>query len=318
MRRTQVLIIGGGPAGAACAWRLRQRQVDCLVLDQHSFPRPKVCAGWITPEVVQDLALDPASYPHSFTTFRSFLISIRGLTFRLRTRQHAIRRVEFDDWLVRRSGAELIRHTVKEITAGPGGYTVDGEYAAKYLVGAGGTHCPVRRALFEPTQPRRRASLIVAMEEEFAYPFQDAGCRLWFLQDGLPGYAWYVPKAGGYVNAGVGGGSLALSERGDSLRRHWDLLVKKLDSLGLVRGHEYKPVGHSYYLRQPPRPPRIGNAFLVGDSAGLSTRDMGEGIGAAVRSGLLAADSITSGLEYNIGAIPTFSAWSLLKHGWDR
>jgi len=46
---TEVLIIGGGPAGATCGSLLRQRGVDCLIVDHADFPRDKVCGGGLTP-----------------------------------------------------------------------------------------------------------------------------------------------------------------------------------------------------------------------------------------------------------------------------
>jgi flavin-dependent dehydrogenase len=52
---------------------------------------------------------------------------------------------------------------------------------------------------------------------------------------------------------------------------------------------------------------RIANAFIVGDSIGLATRDMCEGTGPAIRSGLLAADAISQGTEYSIDAIGRYS-----------
>ena len=113
MTRTNVLIVGGGPAGAACAWRLREKGEDCLILDRHSFPRLKACAGWITPQVLKDLDLDIAAYPYGLTRFKSFLISVRGIGFRLPTRQYAIRRIEFDDWLLKRSGVNTHVHKVQ-------------------------------------------------------------------------------------------------------------------------------------------------------------------------------------------------------------
>ena len=58
MKTTEVLIVGGGPAGSSCAKRLREHGVDCLLLDRHDFPRTKLCAGWITPEVISDLKLE--------------------------------------------------------------------------------------------------------------------------------------------------------------------------------------------------------------------------------------------------------------------
>lgn len=58
-KNVDVIIVGGGPAGAACAWKLSQHQVDLLVLDKATFPRVKPCAGWITPLVLRDLKIDP-------------------------------------------------------------------------------------------------------------------------------------------------------------------------------------------------------------------------------------------------------------------
>jgi flavin-dependent dehydrogenase len=303
MRHTDVLIVGGGPGGAACAWRLRQRGADCLILDRQPFPRAKPCAGWITPRVVRDLDLDPAEYPGGFTTYRGLVISIRGLTLRLPTRQHAIRRWEFDEWLLRRAGVPVQLHRVRSIERVGGEYVVDGAFAARFLVGAGGTHCPVGRALFHEASPRDPGSLIVALEAEFPYPHTDPQCRLWFMEHGLAGYAWYVPKAGGFVNVGLGGKAEALRARGDSLKRHWRLLVDKLERMGLVRGHEFQPRGYVYYLRQARPEVRRDNALIVGDAVGLATLDMGEGIGPAIRSGLLAAEAILDGGDYDLRAI---------------
>jgi len=313
MIKKDVIIVGGGPAGSACARQLVKNGANCLVLDQHTFPRFKPCAGWITPELLADLELDIAEYPYGLTTFRSFDIAIRGLKFRLPTRQYAIRRFEFDDFLLRQSGAPVVQHTVKEITLVEDGYIIDGEYHGRYLVGAGGTHCPVNRLLFQPAAPRQKGSLIVAQEEEFSYPDADDRCRLWFLQNNLPGYAWYVPKANGYLNVGVGGKVEQLKAKGDALKRHWNLLVEKLDRMDLVHNHEYHPIGHSYYLRQKRAEIRRGNAFLTGDSLGLATLDMGEGIHPAVKSGLLAAGSILKGTPYSIDSISRYSFWSLMR-----
>jgi flavin-dependent dehydrogenase len=149
--------------------------------------------------------------------------------------------------------------------------------------------------------------LIVAQEEEFPYDFTDGIGRLWFVENKLPGYSWYVPKVNGYINVGVGGKAEALKANGDTLKNHWNFLVEKLDQLGLVKNHEYKPSGHSYYLRQRTGTVRKRNAFLVGDAAGLATLDMGEGIHPAIQSGLRAADSIGKGSVYSVDSISRYS-----------
>jgi len=307
MIQTDVLIVGGGPAGSACAWRLKQHNVNCLILDRSDFPRHKPCAGWITPEVMRDLELDPAVYPYSFTTYPTFQVTIRGITLKLPSNQHAIRRYEFDDWLLHRADVPFQMHTVKTITPAAGGYELDGEFRCQYLVGAGGTHCPVYQNLFQAPATRPKETLIVALEEEFPYDCSDERGWLWFHENHLPGYAWYVPKTNNYVNVGIGGLAEKFKARGDTLKNHWNRLVEKLERMDLVRGHDFKPSGHSYYLRQVHSEISRDNAFLVGDSAGLATLDMGEGIGPAIKSGLLAAEAILNHTPYSLDSIPSYT-----------
>ncbi|MGD8673637.1 MAG: FAD-dependent oxidoreductase, partial [Thiogranum sp.] len=70
MDRCDVLIVGGGPAGSSCAWALREAGLDVVVMDKAQFPRDKVCAGWITPAVIEELELDIEDYrqQHVFQT----------------------------------------------------------------------------------------------------------------------------------------------------------------------------------------------------------------------------------------------------------
>lgn len=311
MIKTDVIIVGGGPAGAACAWKLQQHQVDFLLLDKATFPRFKPCAGWITPQVLLDLEINASGCPHSIIHFDSFQVSIKGFSFKLHTDQYAIRRVEFDDWLLQRSNTHYVNHTVKSIIIENNRYVIDQEFSANHIIGAGGTHCPVNQTFFN-NLGEKRGSLIVAQEEEFAYDFADDRCYLWFLQNGLPGYAWYVPKSNGFVNVGVGGSAAELKAKKDTLKRHWTLLVEKLNEMGLVRSHDFRPVGHSYYLRGKNSIVRRGNAFIIGDAAGLATRDMGEGIGPAIQSGIRAARAIISGSDYSVALIKKYSFPSIL------
>lgn len=76
METCDVLIAGGGPAGSTCAWALRQAGLDVVVMDRATFPRDKVCAGWITPQVLTDLRLDVHGYRHgrTFQPFTGFRI----------------------------------------------------------------------------------------------------------------------------------------------------------------------------------------------------------------------------------------------------
>ena len=115
MQKADAIVVGGGPAGSTCAWKLREAGLDVLVLDRAAFPRTKLCAGWVTPEALQDLELDPGDYPHSFITFDELHLHWKVFTAKPATRQHSIRRYEFDDFLLRRAGARVMQHKVRDI-----------------------------------------------------------------------------------------------------------------------------------------------------------------------------------------------------------
>jgi len=318
MIERETLIVGGGPAGSSAAWALRRTGRECLVLDRERFPREKLCAGWITPEVLEDLAFTPADYPHRFLTYDRLHVTVKRLRLPVPAPQHSIRRFEFDRWLLERSDAEVHRHKVRHIERVDDGFVLDGRYRCRYLIGAGGTRCPVFRELFREWAPRQKELQIVTQELEFPCDWQDPQCRLWFLQNGLPGYSWYVPKAEGYLNVGVGGFAQTLKERGDDIKRHWRLLVEALLARGLLRDDPGPPGGYSYYLRPPQDLPPLDGAWVIGDAAGLATRDMGEGIGPAVRSGLHAARAIADGVPYDLGdvAARTSLGRNCLRYQW--
>lgn len=317
MHHCDVLVIGGGPAGSSAAWRLRRAGADVVVLDKAAFPRLKLCAGWITPQVVHDLELDPATYPHRFLTFACMQVHFKGLRLPLPCVQHSIRRTEFDAWLLARSGARVVRHDVRRIEREPrdGAYVVDGAFRAEYLVGAGGTTCPVYRTLFRARAPRDPALQTVTLEQEFEYDWQDPDCHLWFFDGGLPGYAWYVPKRDGWINVGIGAMKQRLRQRGESIDAHWSRFTAVVGRR-LLRGAALAPTGYSYWLRGGVDLPCLGKAFVTGDAAGLATRDLCEGIGPAVQSGLRAADAILGGAPYSLGDVAGASLGGGLVTRW--
>jgi len=240
--------------------------------------------------------------------------------------QHSIRRYEFDAWLLAKSGAEVVQHTVKTVRRDGDGFVIDEAFRSRYLIGAGGTSCPVHRALFRDTLPRQRAQQTVTLEVEFPFDWRDPDCRLWFFEAGLPGYSWYVPKARGWLNVGIGAMAERLKQRGEDIRQHWARFAAKLErQFGIVAPQE--PTGYSYYVRGreggagrgpgggagpvlPAGPvrgrgegARIGNAFVCGDAVGLATRDLCEGIGPAIRSGRCAAESILTDAPYVVAGV---------------
>ena len=120
----------------------------CSRARQRSLSRLKLCAGWITPEVVRDLEMDVAAYPHRFLTFERLHLHVKGVHLRVPCVQHSIRRYEFDAWLLERSGAPVLQHTVHNIRRENGDFVIDDAFRCRYLIGAAGTRCPVYRNLF--------------------------------------------------------------------------------------------------------------------------------------------------------------------------
>ena len=318
MNVLDAVVVGGGPAGSTCAWKLRDAGLDVVILDRATFPRTKLCAGWVTPEALDDLELEPADYPLSFMTFDELHVHWSLFTKKLRSPQHSIRRYEFDDYLLRRCGARVVPHEVRRIERVVGDYVIDDEFRCKYIIGAGGTACPVYRAFFRDRNPRSSALQTATYEQEFAYDWRDPTCHLWFFDEGLPGYAWYVPKANGYINVGLGAMAGKLKAGKRHLRDYWLSFVGKLKRSGLVDYDEYEPKGYSYYLHGDADMVSDRNAYIVGDAVGLATRDMCEGIGPAVKSGLLAAEAIINDTDYKLTCIGTISGSGLASKILER
>lgn len=174
MIKKDVIIIGGGPAGSSCALKLKEYGFDTLILDKHEFPRLKLCAGWITPRVYQLLNMD--EYPNGIIEFNRMHIHYytnknKEIKFTTKTKQYSIRRYEFDHWLLKKSGSDFMVHEVKKIEQIDGFYIIDDKFQSKYLVGAGGTHCPVFRTFFKEINPRSKDYQIGALEIEFPYEY---------------------------------------------------------------------------------------------------------------------------------------------------
>lgn len=299
MDSCDVLIVGGGPAGSSCAWQLRRHGLDVVVMDKAVFPRDKVCAGWITPAVVQALQINLVDYAtkhvmQPIAAFRTGLIGGGAMETRYPgTVSYGIRRYELDNYLLHRSGARLhLGQALESLEKRGSQWIANGSISAPMLIGAGGHFCPVARYLGAKVGASEPA--ITAKEIEFEMDFmQRFECQvqadtpeLYFCRD-LKGYGWCVRK-GNYLNIGLGReGNHGLS---DALRQFCDFLKRRgripHDSPDGFHGHAYLLHGHAV------RKQFADGMLLVGDAAGLAYPQSGEGIRPAVESGLIAADII--------------------------
>lgn len=299
METCDVLIAGGGPAGSACAWTLRHAGLDVVVIDRAVFPRDKVCAGWITPQVIDDLRIDPAEYRQgrTFQSITAFRVGFIGADETVdvtydRPVSFGIRRCEFDQYLLQRSGARLVLGTpVATIRRSGAQWVVNESITASMLVGAGGHCCPVSRTLNGVTD---RAPLIAAQEVEFAVGPREASSftaavgrpELYFCRD-LRGYGWCVRKQD-YLN--IGFGRLDPRALPKASTEFVDFLKTKH---AIPADASWRWRGHAYLLFGPAGRRAVDDAvILVGDAAGLAYPQSGEGIRPAIESGLMAASTI--------------------------
>ena len=300
VRSCDVLIVGGGPAGSTCARELVRAGLDVVVMDKHAFPRDKVCAGWITPPVVQALHLDCADYAHGrvMQAIHGFRTGMIEAETEVETRydepaSFGIRRCEFDHYLLQRSQARMsLGEPLKTMARDGGAWLVNGEIRTPLVVGAGGHFCPVARKF--GSQPGPAEAVVAAQEIEFplpprersAYRVDDETVQFYFCAD-LKGYGWCFAK-GGYLNIGLG------REDPHKLPEHVSEFCRWLRRRGVIPGDlPGKFNGHAYLLYpESRRPQATDGALLIGDAAGLAYSRSGEGIRPAVESGLMAAAAI--------------------------
>ncbi|WP_369140435.1 NAD(P)/FAD-dependent oxidoreductase [Modestobacter versicolor] len=298
MEHADVVVVGGGPAGAACAAAVRRARpdADVLVLDRAAFPRDKVCGDGIAPEaldVLAGLGLDVAALTDGHPVVpRLRLQGPRGTTVERATARPSVvvPRAVLDGRLldqVLAGGVRYARHTVRSIAVHPTHVEVDGRYRAPVLVGADGAESVVRRALgIAPNPPDR---LAVAIRGYAPVPSSAEGVQVvTTTEQRWPAYAWSFPLGDGRANVGYG-----------------ELVSGGVTRAGLLAGlHGLLPGVEPVELRAHRLPlstgrPRLpdGRVLLAGDAQSLINPLTGEGIFYAVLSGALAGAASVHGAQ---------------------
>jgi flavin-dependent dehydrogenase len=159
---TDLLIIGGGPAGLATAIRARLAGLTATVIDRARPPIDKACGEGLMPDAVallREIGVEPCGFP---------LRGIRYVDGDLVAEGHfpgssglGVRRTELHAALVRRAeeaGVDLRWGVKAEGLAAEGVRTDQGLLAARWIVGADGLRSQVRRwaGLDGKTSPLRR------------------------------------------------------------------------------------------------------------------------------------------------------------------
>jgi flavin-dependent dehydrogenase len=328
VEQRDVVIVGGGPAGAALAIGLARRGRDVLVLERAPAWHWRACGVFTSPATVRALirlglsAADIAAVARPIPAMR--VETPAGTRFRLRygddgsLRSAAVGldRSALDPLLLARTGAAgaVVRAgvNVRDLDVGRGriGLTDGGMIEARVIVGADGIrstvarHAGVDRAAFLPP----RTGLTFHVEEPGPDAPRDA--RMIVFEGGYVGLA---PIPGGRVNVGivVGGRAWAGRLRRDGAAAVVDEVLSRIPSAAddpvdwraarrcdPIEG--VAPIGHRVARRHGDR------WLLIGDAAGFLDPFTGEGLHRALRSAELATTAIDHHLAGALGALTAY------------
>ena len=307
-----VVVVGAGPAGAAAAATLARAGRNVVLADKATFPRDKCCGDGLTALALRQLdalGLDPARVASWLPIHEAVIHAPGGRVARLPLPAgpglHAAvaRRTDLDAALVKLAGhagaVTAAGHGLRAIAQGADRVEVDldglGRVAARFVIAADGMWSPTRRLL----------GLDVAGYRGDWHAFRQylgvdgpaaSQLHVLFEEDLLPGYFWAFPVPGGTTNAGFGlprGGRLPVGDMGG----RWKELLAR-PSIRDVLGDRVEPEAPVKALPIPARlgglPLASGRVLFVGDAAAATDPMSGEGIGQALRTGVLAAEAVIS------------------------
>jgi geranylgeranyl reductase family protein len=295
--RYDAIVVGAGPAGSTCAYRLASAGASVLLLDRARFPRDKPCGGGVTGRAARLLPFSIAPVVEDTVTSVRMRLRYGGWFERGGAEPLVLmtQRLRLDAFLVEQAvaaGAELREGAkVTAAEAGPdsASVTVDDEVlAAETLIGADGVNGVCAKSL----DVGGNQAVGVALEGNVPYARLGDGYRgRAVLELGIVpgGYGWVFPK-GDHANIGIGG----WEREGPRLRAS----LRELCAAHGVEAEELEGVrGYRLPLRSPRSLLARGRAAVIGDAAGLVDPVSGDGMFEAFLSAKLAAETVTDLLQ---------------------
>ncbi|MCJ2034267.1 geranylgeranyl diphosphate reductase [Methylobacterium sp. J-068] len=290
-----VVVVGGGPAGATAATDLARSGRRVLLLDKPG--RIKPCGGAIPPRLIRDFAIPDHLLVARIRSAR--MVSPKDKRVDMPIGDGfvgMVDRADFDPWLRCRAaeaGAVLRAASFRHIERDEAGATVhylqDGfprAARARLVIGADGASSPVGRAEIPGHAAMRQVFAyheIVRLPETGGHDVEATRCDVYYQGKLSPDfYAWVFPH-GDTVSIGTGSAHKGFSLRG---------AIRALRaSTGLEAGETVRREGAPLPLKPLRRWDNGRDVLLTGDAAGIVAPASGEGIYYAMLGGRLAAEA---------------------------
>jgi geranylgeranyl reductase family protein len=310
------IIVGAGPAGGSAAYHLAKQGRSVLILEKESLPRYKPCGGGVSPAIAQwfDFDFSPAISCRVDTLRYTWNLE-DPVDVKLENQEPIwmVRRDVFDHFLVQQAqkrGAELRDNTaVTSIEFKVDHWqvnTADGNFEAKYLIGADGAKGNMAKWLgFKDRKRRLAGALEVDASAEHVEPVIN-------FEFGLVknGYIWNFPKANGY-SIGIG------TFRGGEGQDFKTILDTYAQGAFNVDINNFKQYGHPLCIWDGDQKLHTQNALLAGEAACIVDPMTAEGIRPSIFTGIKAAEAIHAALSGTSNALEKYTETIITEWGAD-
>ena len=300
-----VVVVGGGPAGATAAHTLAQRGLSVMLLDRAG--RIKPCGGAIPPRLIKDYAIPDHLLVAKAQSARMIAPSDHKVDIPIDNGfVGMVDRAEFDEWLRERAAsAGAVRRigTFDKLSRDADGVSVVHYQARERSQRGEGSPAQVRaRSIIgadgAKSQVARQAGVDGAKDTQYVFAYHEivkapaikpAGydgtrCDVYYQGQLSPDfYGWVFPH-GDTLSIGTGS-----ADKGFSLRHAVGLLR---EASGLAQAEVLRREGAPLPMKPLKRWDNGRDVVLAGDAAGVVAPASGEGIYYAMYGGELAAHAV--------------------------